>query len=136
MLNFWQVAGSLKSGLSRRERQIMDVLHRRGRATAAEVQAGLEDAPSYSAVRTLLRILEEKGHARHVAEEGRYVYLPAQRREAARRGALKHLVDTFFAGSAAQAAVALLDESALKLSDEDLSRLEEVVERARKEGSK
>ena len=114
----------------------MDVLHRRGRATAAEVQAGLEDAPSYSAVRTLLRILEEKGHARHVAEEGRYVYLPAQRREAARRGALKHLVDTFFGGSAAQAAVALLDESALKLSEDDLSRLEKVVERARKEGSK
>ena len=136
MLNFWQMAPSPQSTLSRRERQIMDVLHRRGRATAAEVRADLADPPSYSAVRTLLRILEEKGHARHVAEDGRYVYLPAQRRDAARRGALRHLIDTFFDGSAARAAVALLDESAARLTGEDLSRLEKVVERARKEGSK
>ncbi len=118
--------------LSRRERQILDVLYARGSATAADVQGALPDAPSYSAVRALLRILESKGHARHELQGIRYVYLPVVPRDSARQSALTRIVKTFFEGSAAQAAAALLDSSTL--SDEELSHLSSLIERARREG--
>jgi predicted transcriptional regulator len=118
--------------LSRRERQIMDILYGRGPSTAAEVLDALPDPPSYSAVRALLRILEEKGHARHEQRGTRYVYLPRVPRERARRSALSSLVKTFFDGSAAQAAAALVDSGSL--SNDDLSRLSALIEKARKEG--
>lgn len=118
--------------LSRRERQILDILYARGCATAAEVREALPDAPSYSAVRALLRILEEKGHARHQSQGTRYVYLPSVPRERARDSALTRIVMTFFEGSAAQAAAALVDSGSL--SDEELTRLAALIERARKEG--
>jgi BlaI family transcriptional regulator, penicillinase repressor len=120
--------------LSRRERQIMDVIYRRGRATASEVLEDLPDPPSYSAVRALLRILEEKGHLDHAQDGPRYVYSPRVRPETARRSALRHLVDTFFRGSASDAVAALLDLSAGKLSDDDLERLAKQIEQSRKEG--
>ncbi len=119
-------------GLSRRERQIMDVIYRRGRATAADVLAELPDPPSYSAVRAMLRVLEEKGHVRHEEQGARYVFLPVVPREKARRSALKQLVQTFFDGSTEQAVAALIDLSASKLSDQDLDRLAEFIEQARK----
>lgn len=110
----------------------MDLLHRAGRATAAEIRAGMEEAPSDSAVRTFLRILEEKGHVRHEEEGARYVYMPVESRQKARKSALLKLVETFFDGSASQAVAALLGFSAGKLSDEELRRLEEMVKKARK----
>lgn len=110
----------------------MDVLYRRSRATAAEVQANLPDPPSYSAVRALLRILEEKGHVRHEADGPRYVYSPVVTRERAKRSALKHLLQTFFDGSASQAATALFEMTGTDLSDEDIARLRRVIDRARK----
>lgn len=118
--------------LSRRERQILDILYARGTATAAEVQEALPDPPSYSAVRALLRILEDKGHARHETRGTRYVYLPMVPRERARNSALSRIVKTFFDGSAAQAAAALVDSGSL--SDEELAKLSTLIERARKEG--
>jgi predicted transcriptional regulator len=121
--------------LSRRERQIVDALFRLGRASAAEVRAELPDAPSYSAVRALLRILEEKGHVRHEQDGPRYVYMPTVARDSAKKSALRHLVQTFFEGSAAQAMSALLDSSASKLSDGDLERLERMLEQARHRGA-
>lgn len=116
--------------LSRRERQIMDVLYARGAATAAEVRQALPDPPSYSAVRALLRILEEKGHVRHNQDGPRYVYLPQVSRERARRSALKRLVSTFFEGSAAQAAAALIGTE--QLSKAELERLSSIIEKARR----
>ena len=121
--------------LSRRERQILDVLYKAGRATAADVQQGLPNAPSYSAVRTLLRILEDKGHVRHEEDGTRYVYMPTVERDRAKRSALRHMLNTFFDGSATQAIAALLDEDAKRLSREDWTRLEAMIERARKEGA-
>jgi BlaI family transcriptional regulator, penicillinase repressor len=121
--------------LSRRERQILDVLYGRGRATAAEIQAALPDAPSYSAIRALLRILEEKGHVRHFEDGPRYVYAPRVARQKARAAALKHLLQTFFDGSAADAAAALVDGSAARLSSEELDRLQALIERTRKENA-
>jgi predicted transcriptional regulator len=118
--------------LSRRERQIMDVIYARGQATAAEVTAALPDPPSYSAVRALLRILEQKGHLRHQEDGPRYVFLPTVSRDRARRFALRNLVRTFFDGSPAQAAAALIDQG--DLSDDDVARLAALIERARKEG--
>lgn len=118
--------------LSRRERQILDILYAKGAATAAEVREALPDPPSYSAVRALLRILEDKGHARHESQGTKYVYGPSIPRESARHSALSRLVSTFFDGSAAQAATALVDSGSL--SEEDLSRLSAAIERARKEG--
>src|ERR1043165_10125470 len=97
--------------LSRRERQIMDILYERGRATAAEIHQALPDAPTYSAVRAKLRVLEEKGHVRHEEESLRYVYVPTVARDTARRSALRHLVTRFFEGSVEQAVTALLDLS-------------------------
>jgi len=118
--------------LSRRERQILDILYARGSASAAEVREAMPDPPSYSAVRALLRILEEKGHAKHQTLGTRYVYLPLVPRENARHSALTRIVHTFFDGSAAQAAAALVDSGSL--SDEELTRLSALIDRARKEG--
>lgn len=120
--------------LSRRERQIMDVLYQRGRATAAEVLAGLPDPPSYSAVRAMLRVLEEKGHVLHEEDGPRYVFLPTVPREKAKRSAIKHLLATFFDGSAEQAVAALLDASSTRLKPEELDRLARLIDKARKEG--
>jgi predicted transcriptional regulator len=120
--------------LSRRERQIMDIVYRLGQATAAEVMDGLPNPPSYSAVRAMLRILEEKGHLRHEEQGPRYVYLPTLPREKARSSALKQVVQTFFEGSTEQAVAALLGMSADRLSDDELGRLAKLIERARKEG--
>ncbi|MBI3466496.1 MAG: BlaI/MecI/CopY family transcriptional regulator [Planctomycetes bacterium] len=119
---------------SRRERQILDVLYARGEATAAEVMQSLPDPPSYSAVRALLRILEQKGHARHEQRGPRYVFMPTVAREKASRSALKRLVQTFFDGSTEQAVAALLDLSASRLSAVELDRLASLIEQARKEG--
>lgn len=121
--------------LSRRERQIMDILYQRGRASAAEVRQDLPNRPSYSAVRAMLRVLEEKGHVRHEEEALRYVYLPTLPREKAKRSALKHMLNTFFDGSAEQAVAALLDVSTAKLSPEGLDRLAQLIEKAKKEGA-
>jgi predicted transcriptional regulator len=118
--------------LSRRERQILDILYAKGSATSAEVQAALPDPPSYSSVRALLRILEDKGHARHEPQGTRYVYLPMVPRERAQHSALSRIVKTFFDGSAAQAAAALVDSGGL--SDDELTTLSSLIERARKEG--
>jgi BlaI family penicillinase repressor len=120
--------------LSRRERQIMDVLHGRGHATAAEVLAALPDPPSYSAVRALLRILEEKGHLKHRNEGARYVYLPRVSRQTASRSSLKRVVSTFFAGSVAQAMAALLETADTELDEAELQKLLQMIEEARKEG--
>lgn len=121
-------------GLSRRERQILEILYRNGKASASEVRAAMEDAPSYSAVRALLRILEEKGHVKHQAEGLKYVYLPVVNREKAKRSAVKHLVDTFFRDSPEQVVAALLDVSARRLSAEELDRMAAIIEKARTEG--
>jgi len=120
--------------LSRRERQILHILYQRGPSTAAEIQAGLPESPSYSAVRALLRILEDKGHLKHQERGTAYVYTPRVPRETARRSALAHMIQTFFDGSAEQAMTALLDSSAGNLSLEELDRLAELIAKARKEG--
>lgn len=123
------------SPLSRRERQVLDVLHRLGTATVADVQAALPDPPSYSAVRTHLRILEDKGHAVHSVDGPRYVYGAAVPREAAARTALRHLIATFFDDAPARAVAALLDDRADALSGADLDRLADLIERARADGT-
>lgn len=120
------------TALTRREREIMDILYRRGRATAHEVLEDLADPPSYSAVRALLRLLEERGHVKHVVDGQAYVYSPAVARGDARKSALTHLVKTFFAGSVEDAVAALVDRS--KLSREELDRLSDIIDRAKKEG--
>ncbi len=120
--------------LSRRERQIMDVIYQCGQATAAEVMEKLPDPPSYSAVRAMLRLLEEKGHLQHAQDGPRYVYKPTLAHDKAQRSALKHLVETFFEGSAEQAVAALLDPSKFKLSDDELDRLAQLIEQAKQEG--
>ena len=125
---------SSESNLSRRERQIMDVLHQRHRASAADIRAALPDPPGYSAVRALLRILEEKGHIRHEEKDLRYVYFPAAPRERARRRALRHVVETFFDGSAVQAVATLLDPSTGRVTESDLDHLAGLIEKARQGG--
>jgi BlaI family transcriptional regulator, penicillinase repressor len=125
---------SALAGLSRRERQIMEVLYRRGKASAAEVRAEIEDAPGYSAIRAQLRVLEEKGHVRHQAEGPKYVYVPVVGREKAKRSAVRHVLDTFFGGSPEQAMVALLDVSASRLTREELDRISDLIDQAKKEG--
>ena len=112
----------------------MDVLYRKGRATAAEILEEIPDPPSYSAVRAMLRVLEEKKHIRHEEKDLRYVYLPVVSREKARRSAITHLVDTFFDGSTEQAVATLLNVSAGDLTAEDFDRLSALIEEARKEG--
>jgi predicted transcriptional regulator len=117
--------------LSRRERQIMDILYRTGRASAAEVQAAMPDAPSYSAVRTMLRILEEKGHVRHQPDGPRYVYIPRVARDKAKRSALQHVVNTFFEGSASQVMAALFELSPRELDDDEIARLRHLIDTAK-----
>ena len=117
--------------LSRRERQIMDVLYQKGRATAAEVMELLPDPPSYSSVRALLRILEEKGHARHEMDGTKYVFIPSVHRDKAKRSAIRHLVQTFFDGSPERAVAALLDLSSGRLSDEEVERMTRLIEKSR-----
>jgi predicted transcriptional regulator len=121
--------------LSRRERQIVDILYARGKATAAEVQSALPEPPSYSAVRAMLRILEDKGHVKHEQDGPRYVYVPTVGRDNAKRSALHHVLKTFFDGSTEQAISALLDESAAKLSDAELDRLAQMIDQARTTGA-
>jgi predicted transcriptional regulator len=128
------MSGLSHASFSRRERQIMDIVYRQGQATAADVREALPDPPSYSAVRAMLRVLEEKGYLRHEQQGPRYLFLPTLSREKARRSALKQVVQTFFDGSTEQAVSALLDYSTSKLSDEELDRLAHLIEQARKEG--
>ncbi|HEX9728220.1 MAG TPA: BlaI/MecI/CopY family transcriptional regulator [Gemmatimonadales bacterium] len=128
------MAREAPSPLSRRERQIMDVIYRLGQATAQEVLANLADPPSYSSVRALLRVLEEKGHVRHRADGPRYLYAPTVPREKARASALKQLVRTFFDDSPPDAVAALLDLSGNDLSVTELDQLQSLIDRARKEG--
>lgn len=122
------------SALSRRERQIMDVLFERREATAAEIRARIPDPPSYSAVRALVRTLEEKGHVDHVQDGPRYVYRPLQARETARAGAVERLLRTFFDGSVTAAVAGLLDRGDAPLSDDELDELERLVRAARAQG--
>jgi predicted transcriptional regulator len=129
------MAKSLHHVLTRRERQIMDILFRRGRATANEVMADLSGDPSYSTVRTQLRVLEEKGHVKHEEEGLRYVYIPLVSRQAARKSALRHLLDTFFDGSTEKAVAALLGGEASRLSEDEFDRIADLIAKARKEGS-
>ena len=126
----------LHTALSRRERQIMDILFRLGRATAAEVMDALPGNSSYSTVRTQLRVLEEKGHVRHDDDGVRFVYMPAVARHTARKSALRHVVETFFDGSAEKAVAALLGGEGARLTDEQIDRIAEMIAKARKEGEK
>jgi predicted transcriptional regulator len=125
---------SIELHLSRRERQIMDILHAKEAVTAAEIRAAMPDAPGYSAVRALLRILEEKGHVKHREDGPRYVYLARVSRGTASRSAMKRLVTTFFQGSVTDAVAALLDSADTRLSDADLGKLREMIKQAEKEG--
>jgi BlaI family penicillinase repressor len=125
---------TLDQQLSRRERQIMQVIYRKGRATANEVLERLPDAPSYSAVRALLKILETKGHLRHVVRGTHFVFLPTLTPERARRSAMENLLDTFFDGSAGKAAAAFLDVSRSGLSEQELDRISRLIQHAREEG--
>lgn len=122
--------------LARRERQILDILFAAGRAAGPEIQAQLPDAPSYSTVRTILRVLERKGYVRHTEEGLRYVYEPAIPRETARKSALRRLLHTFFDGSAQQAVAALLDPKVARISPEELDQLAALIDKARQEGKK
>jgi BlaI family transcriptional regulator, penicillinase repressor len=126
---------ALHSVLTRRERQIMDALFKRGRATAAEIMGDLPGDPSYSTVRTQLRVLEEKGHVRHEDDGVRYVYMPVVRRQAARKSALRHLVDTFFEGSTEKTVAALLGGEGTRLTDEELERIASLIAKSRKDGA-
>jgi len=122
------------SNLSRRERQIMDIIYRRAQATAMEMMENLPDPPSYSAVRAMLRLLEEKGYLKHQQDGLRYVYLPTLSREKARQSALKQMLQTFFDDSTEDAVATLLDISKSKLSKADLDRLSKLIDKARNEG--
>lgn len=122
------------AGLSRRERQIMEILYAAGQATAGEVLERLPDPPGYSAARAMLRILENKGHVKHVQEGTKYVYVPTLSRDRARVGAMKSLVTTFFDGSTEKAMAALLDLGRTDLSEDELRRLSRLIDDARKEG--
>ncbi len=129
-------AGNDHAALTRRERQIMDILYKRGRATANEVLDELPGASHYSTVRTQLRVLEEKGHVTHEEEGVRYVYMPAVPRRAARKSALRHLVDTFFDGSAEQVVAAVLGGEGARLTEAELDRIADLIDKAKKEGSR
>ena len=122
------------SGLSRRERQIMDILYQGGKASASDVREAMADPPSYSAVRAMMRVLEEKGHVRHQAEGLKYVYVPTVARDKAKRSAVKHLLDTFFHDSPEQVVAALLDVSSTRLTREELDRMAQMIEQAKREG--
>jgi BlaI family penicillinase repressor len=123
-----------QQGLSRRERQIMDILYRAGKASASDVLNAMPDPPSYSAVRAMLRVLEEKGHVNHKEEGLKYVYAPVVARDKAKRSAVKHVMETFFNGSAEQIVAALLDVSSTRLTRDELDRMAEMIEKAKKEG--
>src|SRR5215469_3898277 len=125
---------SALGGLSRRERQIMEILYQHGKAAAAEVRELMPEAPGYSAVRAMLRVLEEKGHVRHQEEGLKYVYAPVVAREKAKRSAVKHLLETFFGGSPEQAVAALLDVASTRLTPEELDRMAGMIEKAKREG--
>ena len=120
--------------LTRREREIMDILHRRGRATAHEVMDDLAEPPSYSAVRTFLRLLEERGHVHHEQDGARYVYSPTVARREAQRSAISHLVETFFDGSVEDAVATLVESSKPRLSKQELERIASLIAKAKKEG--
>ena len=122
------------AGLSRRERQIMDILYQNGKASAQEVRDAMPDAPSYSAVRAMLRVLEEKGHVKHQEEGMKYVFTPVVTAGKAKRSAVKHVLDTFFQGSTEQIVAALLDVSSSRLTREELDRMAQMIERAKQEG--
>jgi len=124
------------AALSKRERQIMDILFRRGRATAADVMADLPSDAGNSTVRTQLRVLERKGHVRHEQDGLRFVYMPVVARRAARKSALRHVIDTFFDGSPEKAVAALLGGEAAKLSGEQFDRIADMIAKARKDGSR
>jgi predicted transcriptional regulator len=124
----------MQESLSRRERQIMDIVYRRGRATVTDILEDIADPPSYSSVRGLLRVLVEKGHLQHREDGPRYVYSPTLSRQKARSNALAQVVDTFFDGSALQAASALLGSPQAKLSEDELTELSALIERARSKG--
>jgi BlaI family transcriptional regulator, penicillinase repressor len=121
------------NALSRRERQIMDILYKLERASVGEVLSKLSDKPSYSTVRAQLRVLEEKGHVRHEEHGLRYVYVPAVPRDVARRSALRHLVETFFDGSTEKVVAALLGGEVARISPEELDRLARLISKGRKE---
>lgn len=125
---------SALAGLSRRERQIMDILYQRGKASASDVREAMPDAPSYSAVRAMLRILEEKGHLKHQEEGLKYVYAPTVARDKAKRSAVQHLLDTFFNGSPEQIMASLLDVSSTRLTREELDRMSAMIDKAKNEG--
>ncbi len=125
---------NIPDGLSRRERQIMDILYQRGKASATDVREAMPDAPSYSAVRAMMRVLEEKGHVKHQAQGLKYVYVPVVTRDKAKRSAVKHLLDTFFSDSPEQVVAALLDVSSTRLTQDELDRMAQLIERAKKEG--
>lgn len=122
------------TGLSRRERQVMDILHRRGEATVADIMAELPDPPTYSAVRSVLRILGEKNLIHHKEDGPRYVYFPAQDTAEAREDVLAHVVKTYFAGSPEQAVTALLRMSDVDMKDDEIERLRATIRRARQSG--
>src|SRR5678815_3440636 len=122
------------AGLSRRERQIMDFLFQKGSASVAEVMAGISDPPSYSAVRAMLRTLEQKGRVVHVEDGRAYVYRPTLRKDTARRSALSHMLKTFFDGSTEQAVAALLELKGSKLSEDELDRVADLIAKAQREG--
>jgi BlaI family penicillinase repressor len=122
-------------GMSRRERQIMEILYRRGQASVSEVRAAMNDAPSYSAVRAMLRVLKDKGHVKHQAEGLKYMYRPVVNREKAKRSALKSLVDTFFNDRPDEVVAALLDVSSRRLTAEELDRMAAMINEARREGN-
>ena len=124
----------LPSALSRREREILDILYRRGKASASDVQEVMKDPPTYSGVRAMLRVLEEKGHIKHENEGLKYVYSPVVNHDKAKRSAVKHILDTFFRDSPEQIVAALLDVSSKRLTREDLDRMSEMIEQAKKEG--
>ena len=124
---------SAMAGLSRRERQIMEILYQHGKASASEVRELMENAPGYSGVRAMLRVLEEKGHVKHEAEGLKYVYVPTVGREKAKRSAVKHVLDTFFNGSPEQIVAALLDVSSTRLTPGELDRMAEMIEKAKRE---
>ena len=128
------MAGKIHSHLSRRERQIMDIIYASGQATVAEVREGMADPPSYSAVRAMLRVLEDKGHLKHRQDGPRYLYLPTVPANRARKSAMRHLLKTFFEGSTEAAVAALLDMKAGELDREELGRLARLIEEAREEG--
>ena len=121
-------------GMSRRERQIMEILYRRGQASVSEVRAAMNDAPSYSAVRAMLRVLKDKGHVKHEAEGLKYMYRPVVNREKAKRSALKSLVDTFFNDRPDEVVAALLDVSSQRLTAEELDRMAAMIDEAKREG--